>query len=454
MFKTVNITHSLVLGFLVLFCVGCNASKDDLEKFTKLYTSCDYSGCIEFVKTKEVAREKPNGNDLLWRLHDGSMQRIVSNFTQSNLEFDAAESMIKYYDLKFKGADIIATTAVNDNVLPYRGTSYDAIMVNVYKGVNFMSLGKNELARVEFNRALDRQRRAKEKYNKEIAERKEDLEKDKSLSPEAKKNASNDEIRKKIESQYSNIFEFEAYPDFVNPFATYMAALFFALDGDDSKAIDLFKETYGMAPNNQYVAKDLEIADAGLAGFNNVWVIFENGLAPIKEEIRIDLPLVLGNNDIYYAGIALPMLKIRSKAFEYLSVKCDDKIFNTQIVSDMNRVAKTEFDKEFDGILIHAIIAATTKALVQRELGRQSTFAAAMASIYTLATTAADVRVWTTLPSDFQVARVPMPKSRHISIILVNQSIDVTIGDCKNAIVYIKIPTSSCKPIINVIKYN
>ncbi len=452
MVKIVAIIRPLVLCFLILFSVGCNSSRDNLQKFTKLYTSCDYSGCIEFAKSKEIVRDKPSGDDLLWRLHDASIQRIVSNFTQSNLEFDAAEEMIKYYDLEFKGADVVATTAINDNALPYRGTSYDAIMVNVYKGINFMSLGKNDLARVEFNRALDRQRRAKERYNEQIAKRREELEKDKSLPTEAKKNANNSAIRKEIEEKYSNVFEFEAYPDFVNPFATYMAALFSLLDGDNSKAVDLFKETYGMAPDNKYLAKDLEIADTGLANSSNVWVIFENGLAPIKEEIRIDLPLVLGNNDIYYAGIALPMLKIRSKAFEHLNIRCNNEVFATETVSDMNRVVKTEFDREFDGILVRSIISATTKAIVQHELGRQSTIAAAVASIYTLATTTADVRVWTTLPSDFQIARVPMPKNKHLSIILANREVDVNIGDCKNAIVYIKMPTSSCEPIINVIK--
>ena len=50
-------------------------------------------------------------------------------------------------------------------------------MVNVYKGLNFMSLGDFANARVEFNRALIRQDMAKDYFAAQIAAAKEELEK-------------------------------------------------------------------------------------------------------------------------------------------------------------------------------------------------------------------------------------------------------------------------------------
>ena len=71
-----------------------------------------------------------------------------------------------------------ASVVVSDNIVPYLGEEYDGIMINTYKALNFMALGDNDLARVEFNRALDRQRRAKEKFAKEIAKIKDEMDKE------------------------------------------------------------------------------------------------------------------------------------------------------------------------------------------------------------------------------------------------------------------------------------
>ena len=88
--------------------------------------------------------------------------------------------------------------------------------------------------------------------------------------------------------------------------------MYFLLIGENSRAGDLFKESAGMVPDNDYIKKDLLLADDVIAGKakleNQCWVIFENGLGPVKEEIRIDLPLFLATNRVYYTGIALPRL--------------------------------------------------------------------------------------------------------------------------------------------------
>ena len=68
-----------------------------------------------------------------------------------------------------------------------------------------------------------------------------------------------------------------------------------------------------MVPDNDYIKKDLLLADDVATGKakleNQCWVIFENGLGPVKEEVRLDLPLILATNRVYYTGIALPRLR-------------------------------------------------------------------------------------------------------------------------------------------------
>jgi hypothetical protein len=69
-------------------------------------------------------------------------------------------------------------------------------------------------------------------------------------------------------------------------------------------------------------------------------------------------------------------------------------------------------------------------------------------------TTHADTRTWTTLPKDFQVARVNMPTNRIINIKYGNNEQNIKIDKtAKNAIVYVRIPTAIAKPSILVMNY-
>ena len=99
-------------------------------------------------------------------LHAGSLARSCGQFAKSNEFFDLAEHKYKHdVDLENigkKGAKLITSVVFSDAFNDYDGNMYERIMVNVYKGFNFMSLGDYENARVEFNRAALRQEVAKD----------------------------------------------------------------------------------------------------------------------------------------------------------------------------------------------------------------------------------------------------------------------------------------------------
>jgi len=448
---------------LIPFFAGCNAPKSQLEAFNGYFRSSDYAKSLEFACSKIGKGQNPGGEDLLWSLQAGSVERLQHNYQKSTEYFDKSEEMLKHFDLQSSIGDTAAATIINDNAMPYKGEDYDGIMVNTYKALNFMISKNDELARVEFNRAMDRQRRAKEKFAREINKLKEEIEKEQQAKDsKLKENMENPQIKQLISQRYAGLYEFEAYPDFVNPFSTYLAGIYFNLAGDHSKAVDLLKEAYGMVQNNNYIAEDLaateKILDGGAKLNSTVWLIFENGLGPVKEEFRIDLPLFIVTNKVKYVGIALPKLAFREQAYPYLSVKADANEYKTEMVANMDRVVQTEFNKDFNIILTRAIISATAKAIAQYAIQEQDSSAASFASIlmaaYSFATTAADVRIWTVLPKDFQVARFRMPNDRRITIIPPGGIVfDIQIPDCSNAIVYVRIPFKEAMPVYDVITY-
>ncbi len=457
------------LCLALIFCAaGCNAPKSHLSHFNESFKN-DCSGQGNFEESTYYAISKikdcnhPRGEDLLWSMQAAYLERMKQNYRQSNDYFDKSENALNFFDHQNKLADSVAATAVNDNIVPYLGEEYDGIMINTYKAINFMALGQNDLARVEFNRALDRQRRAVENFSNEIQKLKKELDTtEKENKQHVEKTLENPEIQNLIAGKYPALNEFQAYPDFVNPFTTYIAGVYFVLIEENEKAVDLFKKSFGMVGDNRYIAEDLAAVEGLLNDQkklqNTLWVIFENGMGPVKKEFRIDLPLFIATEKVKYAGIALPKLEFREQAYPYLHIKADGQDYKTQVVADMDRIIQTEFKKDFNGILTRAIISATAKAVAQYALEEQSSNAGSLASIgmaiYSFATTAADVRIWTTLPKDFQVARMPIPSEKLIIIEPPEgQPIEIKLPDCKNALVYVRIPYKNSIAIYNVITY-
>ena len=449
----------LVLGIALIG--GCNTPREQLLSYNRYFEASDFNSAYNFAQKNIKGGKKPDRDDLLWTLQAGTAKRLLKDYASSTSYFDKAEDFLKFYDLRFSAADDMAAIAVNDNIVPYKGQEYDGVMANTYKALNFMSQGKFDLAQVEFNRAIDRQRRTKEKFEKEIKQVKDRLDKAQYGSL-AKSSLENPTLTQTLHNRYPQLYEYQAYKDYTNPFVTYLASVYFNGTGRPSKARDLLKETWGLVPDNQYVAQEFDETDKLLGkneSFKNtVWFIFENGLGPVKSEFRIDLPLFLVTNRIQYVGIALPRLDYREIAFPYLQIESDNVKYDTAVVCNMDRVIHSEFKKDFDAALTRAIISTTAKAAAQYAFTNQNSNGATIASImvaaYSLATNAADVRIWTSLPKDFQIARFPVPQNKILKVTPVgSEPFDIRIPDCNNVLVYVKIIQRYSKPVCYVIPF-
>ncbi len=440
------------------FFAGCAGPRGDLATFNHHFAAADCITSADFAQAKIKKSDKPAGEDLLWTLQYASAERMCGNYPASTDSFDKSENMLKYYDEQSKLGDVIGSTIVNENVVPYKGEEYDGVMVNTYKALNFIAERKFDLARIEFNRALDRQRRAKENFNAQIRKLEQNIQKQNTKNKKFDVKATIDDPNTYalLEQKYPSLSQFKAYPDFVNPFATYMAGLFFTLVGDYDKAEYLLKESYGMVPENTCIAEDLLATDQALSAGrpieNMVWVIFENGLGPVKEEFRIDLPLFLVTGKVRYVGLALPKLTFRDHAYPYLTVRTENATSRTKLLADMDRVVQTEFSKDFKAIFTRTLISATAKAAAQYALEDQDTSWAAVAmAFYSFATTAADLRIWTALPKNFQLARCQMPNNHKLTIIPPGGiPFDIGIPQCTNAVVYVKIVRPGTNPAFDV----
>lgn len=344
--------------YIALFS-GCATDIKSLEKFAHTYYYQDAKQASEF------ALKKSDDKDLLWLTQAGVSAFSASDDSTLDL-LERSENLFSKYEgegLLARGGAQVGATMVNDNAMAYKGNIYEGVFLNYYKALAQMEAGEANAARVELNRANDRQRRAKDYYAKQINEAMNE-ENERYAKSSARgvvdRDSSQRQASRQLESKYSNLRQFRAFDGFINPAVSYLSGLYFALIGD-SKGIDYLKESYGIT-KLETIANDLDyltsphfkanakssrdfIASLRHSGDekssdNNdenteedkaqnqmlqnqiladeleklessefyTWIVLEEGRQPYKSEFKISLPIVTAEG-IYHFGVALPQLE-------------------------------------------------------------------------------------------------------------------------------------------------
>jgi hypothetical protein len=120
----------------------------------------------------------------------------------------------------------------------------------------------------------------------------------------------------------------------------------------------------------------------------------------------------------------------------------------------MDRVVTTEFKKRYPGIVARAVLSCVVKTVGQYAAKKNGGDVGNIVStLYQIASTSADIRIWSALPKEFQVEKVAAPKDGTLSLVTpTGVAYDVPIPNNKDALVYVKIPTKSAPPVFDVIE--
>lgn len=389
-----------LLAVNAFLCACANHSTDNFfyeEALKNAY--CDNS----FFEDKRAKVDK-NDDTIYTGLNVGALARHCDELKLSNYFFDKAEEAYKYdvdlQGLGTKGAKALSSTLINEGVNDYEGTLYERIMVNVYKGLNFMSLKDFANARVEFNRALMRQDKAKEYFAKQIEPNRKEFD-------EARQDANYEQNMgnnyNTISARYEHLLkDFATTQDFVNPYATYMASVFFFLDGDYKRAQDLFKEVAIINKNSAEFNKEFNIFENYAKSLNPqslqkyVFVVYESGFGAGLDEFAITLPFTFDGN-VVTSSLALPTLKKRTNSYEYV-VANGSKVAD---FVDFDNIIATEFKANMGfrvGKALSSTIVKTTMNLAVAKNDPTGGYLSLATSLFNSATTKADLRFWSALP--------------------------------------------------------
>ncbi|MFT6927108.1 MAG: hypothetical protein ACJAZP_002737 [Psychromonas sp.] len=453
----------LVLSSIVLS--GCTSiTQSNQEKaFTGAISQGDVASAINYAKNEaSIDPETGLPDDLLWALQSGTILYGNGSYKESIVYFDAAEDVMRIEDTEGVVADSTQTAGSlfgNDAMLDYEQTQYDGVMANYYKAWSFWNLGDTQNARVEWNRAEERQRRAVQYFKSEILDQKEELAKEDGEKTEGIKKAVESDATNKALSGAGINNTWQSYDGYINPAVTYAGGLFFMLNGeshsDYQKSADLLQRVYSIT-NDPSVKTDLQMANALAKGESKsafkpaVWVIVEDGMSASFSEVRVDLPLgVLKNSKVQYVGMAFPKMVDGTQSNSSIQVG----EYQTHVIADMDKIIGGEFNTELPMIITREITRATLKAGAQAIAENQdATGLAGLAlGLVSAFTTGADTRSVTALPNSIQLARFNKTSNK-INIKVGSFDVPLELSpDSKNQIVHIRTYNNLIAPKITVI---
>jgi len=412
----------------------------------------------------------------------------IAWLTRSIAAFDDAARRIDDYEAaaKVSAGSEAAALFTNQANLPYRGRAYDKVMLHTYQALNYLQLADPDAARVELNRALQRQRDA-------VAANSERIEEAQKLASSAREGGVQDEQGRQgssydvdratsdprtsagiagIESKFNAAIL--PYGDYVNPFTTFLDALVFTHQGADASDLERARKSWervvNFAPQNTYAREDYVAVEPDLQSGAGVpppvdgatpapappapagltYVIFETGSAPYRDQVRIDLPLFIVTSSISYVGMALPELSTVYGHAPTLQVTTGQgQAYPTALVASMDSVVAQDFKNEWPSILTKTILATATKATIDAVLQKQMEDQAGPtgALLFRLATAVtqmainiADTRTWRSLPKEFHYARLPTPADRQLTVAAGASAQTVTLEPVAVQVVYVKSP--------------
>jgi len=137
---------ALACGLALVLAAGCTPHRELYPRLDGLARAGKYAEAAQLVeKNRETYGER---NEVLYNLDRGVFLHYAGEYRKSNQAFEAAERRLDELFTRSVSGEVGAFLS-NDNTLPYRGEDYEAVVVNIYRALNYVMLGQKDEALVE-----------------------------------------------------------------------------------------------------------------------------------------------------------------------------------------------------------------------------------------------------------------------------------------------------------------
>lgn len=391
-------------------CASQNAIVRQYQQMRPELLRGDFSGAAaELAASKGEAYKVRDRVPYLLNL--GTLQHYAGEYEASMDSLIEAEGEMRVLWTKSISGEV-SRFVVNETSVAYAGADFERILVYLYTALNRVAQGRIQDALVEARRADEELQRMKIAYEGEEG----------------------------LGTVYTQ-----------DAFMLWLVGLFYEIEGsyEDARlayeaSVQAYREVYGRfgtgAPS--YLTEDLrraawlagrelgprpkgetDSAQAWGEGWAELILIHGNGEAPQKVEESLTVPTLDG----YLVRVALPRFVIRAPRVRGLRVEASGLSARGFEAEPVSRIAEAQFEAQRPAIVARAVARAAIKyaatKTAERAVGggrdasseRQvaGALVGLLANIAFAANESADLRAWTTLPSEFLVARLWLPPGRH-----------------------------------------
>lgn len=419
----------LIAVGLTALAAGCNSYK---ANFANEYEMGRYPQSEQTLRAEAdgALESSSNGDHLIYSLELGTVQRTLNEVDASEKSFDASWAYFAKVDQQ---ADLrigrAAKAAVSNLAeLAYEGYGYDRIMLGTYQALNYLQQGNNDFARAELKRVANAQQQIAQTKAAKMKQLQAEGAQSKNFNPQAVNDPS---IQRQTASLYSDIPENTVRAAYLNAFSEYLQGIFYLHAGDaDDQEVGRAALRSALNMNaSPYIQQDLDWLDLPPEQRPKVtYVIFESGMAPRREEIRIDIPvwvfnLVVHDTGVDYVGVAFPKLVPIPEQMDYVQSVTANGTYPTQMIVNMDGVVAREFKDELPTVITRTFIAAGAKAALAyaanyatRNEGLLNLATRIATTAYQYTVNRADLRTWRTLPKTINMARFVTPADGRVTI--------------------------------------
>lgn len=398
---------------------GCASYSDSFMTIERALATRQYD-----VALQSIERQSNQENQrVLYLLNKGMILRMKRDFTGSNIALEAAkQEMNRLYATSIRENTL--SFVINDSTVSYTGDEYEQVLLHFYMALNFLELGKPDAARVE---ALQVDIKLRE-LNENIS---------------SFKSGEHALLRYLTAMIYEDGSEWsdamiayrKAYEEYKKTTATAVPNLL---------KQDLLRLTQrlGLRDEQEKYQTEFSVTSEKISATprNGELVFFlHNGLAPIKREKAVSL---LDPSSGKIVRIALPYYQARLNLVHAARISVveqqpipnillpdlinpdlispDPSTTNTKTTEQMENVAAVAehtLNARMPAITARTLARAVAKVHLQNTVTKSSgkdndamvrLIGGVAMQIASIATERADTRSWLTLPSNIQLARLPL----------------------------------------------
>ncbi len=416
--------------FLLVLCIPSCMSY--YVKYQKFNANFEQGNLKEADAILASDKKGPKGKShLLYFLNRGTVNSYLGNYDQSNEFFEQAYNIS---EVQSKTAvETGLTLLLNPKLAEYHGETFEVLLVNYYKALNYLKLGKYEEALVECKRMDIRLNKLTDKFSSD-AKYKRDAFVHLLMG-----------LIYDINQDYNNAFiayrnALEIYEkDYVEKFNTPVP---------DQLKKDLLRTAYltGLTDDvRDYEQKfKMKYQHVSPKGKGEMLFLWHNGFGPVKEEWSIDFTIVdLGNGYLNFvnlgAGLTIPIfigndnnqraqLKdvqiIRMALPKYVErpplytsanlITPDGSSHPVELAENINAIAFKSLNDRFLRDLGQALLRLALKKAAELALRQENQDAGMVLGLFNAISEQADTRNWQTLPYAIHYSRVSLPAGESV----------------------------------------